>query len=264
LDAIRADRLAHDYRRLPPLVSGWWPGSSRRRASLRDVSLRVAMGELHLLAGANGAGKSTLLLILAGALAPSSGTIEILGAPVGARETRARVAWLPEASDASSRLTAREAARLQAALYGLARADGRVRAAQMLHDVGLDALADRPLRTLSKGERRRAALAQALVSDPDLLLLDEPLDGVDPESSELLLDLLARRAAAGKAVLLSSHVLLDGRRGGDVLTVLDAGRVVASGPPAAVLRRPEGGEPLSFAELLHIHRAHRAAAPAPA
>jgi len=246
LDAIRAERLAHVYRRFP------W---SRGRASLRDVTLRVGMGELHLLAGANGAGKSTLLLVLAGALAPSAGRVEILGAPIGAPATRERVAWLPEASDGASRLTAREAARLQAALYGLPRAAGRERAAQSLHDVGLDALADRPLRTLSKGERRRAALAQALVPDPDLLLLDEPLDGVDPESSELLLELLARRAAGGKSVLLSSHVLLDGRRGGDVLTVLDAGRVVASGPPAELLARPEGGEPLSFAELLRRRRA---------
>jgi ABC-type multidrug transport system ATPase subunit len=246
LDAIRAERLAHVYRRFP------W---SRGRAALTDVSLRVGTGQLHLLAGANGAGKSTLLMLLAGVLAPSGGRAEIFGEPAGSPAARARVAWLPEASDTASRLTAREAARLQAALYGLPRAAGLKRSAQTLHDVGLEALADRPLHLLSKGERRRAALAQVLVSDPELLLLDEPLDGVDPESCELLLELLARRAAAGRSVLLSSHVLLDGQRGGDVLTVLDAGRVVASGPPAELLRRPEGGAPLTFAELLRRRRA---------
>jgi ABC-2 type transport system ATP-binding protein len=245
LHAIRAERLALVYRRFP------W---SRGRTALADVSLEIAVGELHLLAGANGAGKSTLLLLLAGLLAPSGGRAEVLGAPAGSPAVRRRVAWLPEASETTSRLTAREAARLQGALYGLTRAGGRERAAQALHDVGLDALADRSLHTLSKGERRRAALAQVLVSDPDLLLLDEPLDGVDPESSELLLELLARRTAAGKTVLLSTHVLLDGRRGAQRLTVLDAGRVVASGPPAELMRRPGGGEPLSFAELLRERR----------
>lgn len=243
--AIRTDRLALVYRRFP------W---SHGRTALAEVTFEVASGELHLLAGANGAGKSTLLLLLAGLLAPSSGSAEVLGAPAGSPAIRRRVAWLPEASETTSRLTAREAALLQGALYGLARADGRERAAQALRDVGLERLADRSLHTLSKGERRRAALAQALVSDPDLLLLDEPLDGVDPESSELLLDLLARRCAAGKSVLLSTHVLLDGRRAAQRLTVLDAGRVVASGPPAELLRRPEGGEPLTFAELLRRRR----------
>jgi ABC-2 type transport system ATP-binding protein len=245
LDAIRADQLALVYRRFP------W---SRGRTALADVSLRVAAGELHLLAGANGAGKSTLLMLLAGVLAPSGGTAEVLGAAPGSDGVRRRIAWLPEASETTSRLTAREAARLQGALYGLSSATGRQRAAQCLREVGLDALADRSLHTLSKGERRRAALAQVLVSDPDLLLLDEPLDGVDPESAELLLELLARRAAAGKTVLLATHVLLDGRRAAQRLTVLDAGRVVASGPPAELLRRPEGGEPLSFAELLRRRR----------
>jgi len=245
LDAIRADHLALVYRRFP------W---SRGRAALADVSLTVAAGEFHLLAGANGAGKSTLLMLLAGVLAPSGGTAEVLGAAVGSAAVRRRVAWLPEASETTSRLTAREAARMQGALYGLSSATGRERAAQSLHEVGLDRLADRSLHTLSKGERRRAALAQVLVSDPELLLLDEPLDGVDPESGELLLELLARRAATGKTVLLSTHVLLDGRRGAQRLTVLDAGRVVASGPPAELLRRPEGGEPLSFAELLRRRR----------
>jgi ABC-type multidrug transport system ATPase subunit len=246
LDAVVTERIDCWYRRFP------W---SRGRAALRDVSLRVARGELHLLAGANGAGKSTLLKILAGVARPSGGSVRVLDHEPGARALLGRFAWLPEASESESRVAARASIEYWAALYGFRGSERRDRAARVLDEVGLAPLAERSLRSLSKGERRRVAVAQALVSDAELYLLDEPLDGVDPESSELLIGVFAARCRAGSTVLLSSHVLLDGRRGGDVLTVLDAGRVVASGPPDRLLERDERGAALSFAELLRRRRA---------
>jgi len=243
--ALVADRLRYSYRRFP------W---SRGRLALRDVSLRIAVGELHLLAGANGAGKSTLLRILAGLERPDGGRVTLFGLESGDREVLGRVAWLPEASDAESRLTARESVELFAALYGFRGAQRREQAERALGEVGMAGHARHQLRRLSKGELRRVAVAQTLVTGAELLLLDEPLDGVDPEASERLLELLTARCRAGASVLLSTHVLLDGRRGGDVLTVLDAGGVVASGPPSVVLERDAEGTPISFAELLRRAR----------
>ena len=245
MEPLAAEHLHYSYRRFP-----WSSG----RAALTDVSLRVARGELHLLVGANGAGKSTLMRLLAGAARPASGRVTRFGRAPGDREVARRVAWLPEAVESESRLTARESVELFAALYGFGGGERRRRVEASLEEVGTAALSGRQLRRLSKGERRRVALAQALVTDADLLLLDEPLDGVDPESGELLLDLLAARCRAGKSVLLATHVLIDGRRGGDLLTVLDGGRVVESGPPARLLRPDAGAGPLSFADLLRRSR----------
>jgi ABC-type multidrug transport system ATPase subunit len=244
VDVVGVDHLDFEYRRYP------W---SRGRAALRDVTMQVRAGELHLLAGANGAGKSTLLALLAGVLEPTRGRASVFERRPVERSLRPRVAWLPEAVDSTSRLTAHHSVELSARLHGAFGRAARERADASLEAVGMSSLARRPLRTLSKGERRRVGVAATLATGASLLLLDEPLDGVDPESSELLLAKFAELCRAGASVLLSTHVLLDGRRGGDTLTVLDAGRVVASGPPASVLAAPDGS-PRSFAELLRAAR----------
>lgn len=245
--AIRADRVCWSWRRFP------W---SRPRSALEDVSLTVPRGALHLLAGANGAGKSTLLRLLAGVAAPSSGAVELLGFPAGAAELRGRVAWLPEASGAEWAATVEELAGLAAALHGGSRAARAERVEAALQETDLVALRRRRFTSLSKGERRRAATAQVLATGAELLLLDEPLDGVDPESAERLLERLAARARRGATIVLSSHVLLDGAIGGDRLTVLAGGRIVADGTPAQLLR-DETGARRSFAALLRQARGGR-------
>jgi iron complex transport system ATP-binding protein len=242
--AIRAERVGWSWRRLPWL---------RPRPALIDVSLEVARRSLHLLAGANGAGKSTLLRLMAGVVAPSSGTLKWFGGEEDGAALRGRVAWLPEASGAEWAATIEELVSLAAALYGGSREARGDRVETALAEVDLVALRRRRWSTLSKGERRRAATAQVLATGAELLLLDEPLDGVDPESAERLLERLAARARAGSTIVLSSHVLLDGAIGGDALTVLAGGRVVASGPPAALLRDSRG-ERRTFAELLRQAR----------
>lgn len=244
MPAIRALQLSYRYRR--------WPWSTPRVA-LRDVSWTVERGTLQLLAGANGAGKSTLLRLLAGVVAPSGGQIELLDLPLGSPQLRGRLAWMPEASDARWRLAVRELLELAAALYGGDGAAQRARVDTALAEALLEPLAKRSFATLSKGERRRVGVAQALATGAELLLLDEPLDGVDPESAELLLESLARRARAGATIVLSSHVLLDGRIGGDGLALLDRGALIASGPPATLLCGP-AGERLPFAALLRRAR----------
>ncbi len=244
MSAICAQHLAYRYRP--------WPWSAPRVA-LRDVSFTMERGTLQLLAGANGAGKSTLLRLLAGVTLPSAGEVTLLDHAPGAKELRGRVAWMPEASDATWRLQVRELLELAAALYGFAGAARRARVEEALTAALLDPLAKRSYATLSKGERRRVGIAQALATGAELLLLDEPLDGVDPESAELLLAALAARARAGASILLSSHVLLDGQAGGDQLCILDGGILVASGPPAELMRGPTG-ERLGFAQLLRRAR----------
>lgn len=244
MDAIRARNLSFAYRRFP------W---SRPQFALRDASLVVAPGTLHLLAGANGAGKSTLLRLLAGIALPSSGELELLGLRAGAKALRGRVAWMPEASHDGWGLPIESMVELAAELHGFSGAARREQVDRALADVQLEPLRRRQWSTISKGERRRAAVAQALATGAELLLLDEPLDGVDPESAERLLERLVARTRAGATVVVSSHVLLDGTAGGDVLTVLDGGRVVASGRPAELLRDAAGAR-VTFAQLLRSTR----------
>ncbi|GGH47135.1 ABC transporter ATP-binding protein [Microbacterium album] len=161
------------------------------------------------LVGPNGSGKTTLLLMLASLLRPDAGSIEIAGAdPVAApAAVRARMGWMPDALGAWPSLTARETLTVTGQLYRMTREQAAARAAELLGVVGLNALADRPARVLSRGQKQRLGLARALVHDPAVLLLDEPASGLDPEARIELRTLLRGLAADGRTVLVSSHVL---------------------------------------------------------
>jgi len=226
--AYRVCELSFSYRSLP------W---ARPREALRGVSMVGSPGEIRALVGANGAGKTTLIRHLAGLLRARQGEVSVLGGKPDGPDVRGRVAYLPDAHERPSRLRVREAVELQAAFYGIARAERRVRGERALDEVGLLGLAARPLSALSRGQRRRVSLAQAFVPDAELLLLDEPWMGVDPVACEQIRERLKARSAAGAAVVVSSHSLADVEGLCDRVSLLHEAALLADGSPDEVLGR---------------------------
>jgi len=196
---------------------------------LSDVTWTATGGIVGLL-GPNGAGKSTLIKLLAGLLRPSRGTCSIFGeAAFGAREARRRIGYSPEHEGAYDDLTALEFVSVLAELSGLPRAKARSAAEQALEQIGLADARHRRLRGFSKGMRQRTKLAQAFVHDPDVLLLDEPLTGVDPLARREIVARVRALADAGKTVLVSSHILHEVQALTDEILVIYRGKVLAEG-----------------------------------
>ncbi|MFF7291749.1 ABC transporter ATP-binding protein [Microbacterium sp. NPDC008134] len=206
--------------------------------AVRSATLRAEPGRVTGLVGPNGAGKTTLLLMLASLLAPDTGTIRIGGVdpmvdPLAARRL---LGWMPDALGAWPSLTARETLVTTGRLYGIAPTDAAHRAAALLDLVGLAPLADSPAKVLSRGQKQKLGLARALVHDPQVLLLDEPASGLDPEARVHLRVLLRRLAAEGRTVLISSHILSELEEVVDDAVFLVAGAVVDAAPAQASVR----------------------------
>ncbi|MCA9291235.1 MAG: ABC transporter ATP-binding protein [Phycisphaerales bacterium] len=179
----------------------------RRIKALRGVSVRVERGQIVGLLGPNGAGKSTLVKILMTVVRPSRASGTVLGHAVGHKPTLRRVGYLPEHHRFPPYLTGGQVLDFYAALAGVDRSTRRVRAAELLEIVGMTEWKDTCISEYSKGMMQRVGLAQSLVNDPDLVLLDEPTDGVDPIGRRDIRDVLNRMREDGKTVLLNSHLL---------------------------------------------------------
>ncbi|MFJ6548708.1 ATP-binding cassette domain-containing protein [Microbacterium sp. NPDC091676] len=206
--------------------------------AVRGATLRAEAGRVTGLVGPNGAGKTTLLLMLASLLAPDSGSIRIGGIDPEADPLAARrvLGWMPDALGAWPSLTARETIVTTARLYGIDRADAERRAQHLLGLVGLGELADSAAKVLSRGQKQKLGLARALVHDPQVLLLDEPASGLDPEARVQLRVLLRRFAAEGRTVLISSHVLSELEEVVDDAVFLVGGAVVDAAPAQSTVR----------------------------
>ncbi len=177
--------------------------------AVRAATLFVPPGSVTALIGPNGAGKTTLLLMLASLLAPDTGTITIAGHdPVtDARGVRAAMGWMPDVLGSWPSLSVRASLEVTGRMYRMNRLDATARANELIGLTGLEALADRPSRVLSRGQKQRLSLARALVHSPSVLLLDEPASGLDPAARVALRELVRRLAGEGTAILVSSHVL---------------------------------------------------------
>lgn len=196
--------------------------------ALNQVTLELT-GGITGLVGANGAGKSTLLRLATGQLAPTLGRVTVRG--VDARDWRARrlVGYCPDADVFYEEMSGRGFVRLMARLCGYDRREADRRADAALEQVGMTGRAGRPVRGYSKGMRQRVKLAQALVHDPELLVLDEPLSGIDPVGRQELLGLFQQLAARGKCLLVSSHELEALEKLTDHVVIMARGRVAAVG-----------------------------------
>jgi manganese transport system ATP-binding protein len=238
------------------------------RAALRDVDLAVPAGTTTALVGPNGSGKSTLLGAIAGLVPLRAGTLTVGGRPPAAARTRVAYVLQTGSADEVLPVTVREVVSMARfagrGLLGRLRAEDRRAVADALDRLEITDLADRHLRELSGGQRQRVLVAQGLAQAADVLLLDEPVTGLDLVSRQRILRVVDEERAAGRAVVLSTHDLDDAELADHV--VLLAGRVVAAGPPAAVLteanlREAYGGRLLRTAEALstdeHLH-AHAA------
>jgi ABC-2 type transport system ATP-binding protein len=209
-------------------VSKWFGDT----VALSDITFRSEPGVTGLL-GHNGAGKSTLFDLLAGFSSPSQGTVRVLGQdPRATPGVHARLGLVPDSDGLWPFLTAQQTVCFLARHRGVADPEAAARSA--LRDVGMDAAADRRVAGFSKGMRQRVRLAQALVHDPEVLLLDEPLNGLDPAQRRADVDLVRRLGAEGRTVLVSSHILAEVERMADRVLVVVNGRLVAEGTPAGV------------------------------
>lgn len=198
--------------------------------AVRDASFAVQPGSVTALIGPNGSGKTTLLLMLATLLRPDAGTIRIAGHDpvVDPRAVRRAMGWMPDVLGSWGTLTVRRALEVTGRLYELSPEQARARASALIELVGLQELADRPSRVLSRGQKQRLSLARALVHEPQVLLLDEPASGLDPAARVELRELVRRLAADGVAVLVSSHVLAELDEMADAAVYLDRGATASA------------------------------------
>ena len=197
----------------------------RERPVLHDISFEVNPGETFAYLGHNGAGKSTTVKAMLGLIRIDAGQIEVLGAPVGSRSSLARLGYLPENPYFYDHLSAREFLQLAARLCGLRRAAASRRVDAVLELVELSARAGERLRGYSKGMLQRIGLAQALVHEPELLILDEPMGGLDPLGRAQMRRIVEELARSGKTIFLCSHILSDVEAIADRAAILSAGKL---------------------------------------
>ena len=209
------------------------------KQALGGLSLRLGSPSLTGLLGPNGAGKSTLIRLLSAALMPSSGVIQLDGAPLKDREMelKSRLGYLPQEFGLFDELTVWQFLDYMAALKGIR--DSRAAIRQVLQDVRLEEQAKARIRTLSGGQRQRVGIAQALLGDPELLILDEPTVGLDPEERIHFRNLFSR-TAQNRLVLLSTHIIEDVQSVCDHLIVLHRGTILFTGGPERLIQAAPG------------------------
>ncbi len=212
------------------LVKTFALGFFRKKVeAVRDVGFAVNRGEIFGLLGPNGAGKTTTLKVLMGLVKRTSGEATVLGRPPADRAARQQLGYLPEAPYFYDYLSGRELLVLVGELCGLSRRDAGKRASSLLERVGLGHAADLAMRRYSKGMLQRVGLAQALVNEPQLVVLDEPLSGLDPIGRKQLRELIAELREEGRTVLFSSHIISDVELLADRVTIVVRGKTVATG-----------------------------------
>ncbi len=205
-----------------------------RLRAVDNLSLKIARGEIFGLLGPNGSGKSTTIKVILGLLRPTSGACRVFGVSSERVEARLAVGYLPEAPNFYRFLSGRELVTFYGRICGLQSATLAARVAEVIAWVGLAEAADRRVGTYSKGMLQRIGLAQALVHDPQLVILDEPTAGVDPIGAAAITELIRELKARGKTVLITSHLLAQIEDVCDRVAILDKGRLLACGTVAAL------------------------------
>ncbi len=196
------------------------------RTAVRDLTLQVGRGEAFGFLGPNGAGKSTSIKMLLGLVKPTSGQALLLGQPVGSRDVRARIGFLPEHFRFYDWMSAAELLTLHGRLCGVSEPDLRRRVPRLLDRVGLGAQNSKPVRSYSKGMMQRVGLAQAMVNEPDILFLDEPTSGLDPAGRKLVREIVREQRDRGATVFLNSHLLGEVEQSCDRVAFIRHGEVV--------------------------------------
>lgn len=220
-DAVTIQALAKTYR------TGWFWRESVR--ALDGVSLDVPQGSVFGLLGPNGAGKTTMVKIMLGVAHATAGEARLFGRPPGDPVARQRIGYLPEKHEFPDFLTAEQMLGIYGQMSGVDQAERTRRIPELLERVGLTEAAQQKLGEYSKGMLQRAGLAQALINEPDLLILDEPTDGVDPVGRKEIRDMLIELKEEGKTVFINSHLLSEVEKVCSEIAILNKGRLVRSG-----------------------------------
>jgi ABC-2 type transport system ATP-binding protein len=227
MDAIRTEALTKHYK-----VGFWRP---RPYLALDRLTLQVTRGEVFGFLGPNGAGKTTTLKLLMQLIYPTSGRAEILGRPVGDLSVKGRIGYLPENPYFYDYLTAEELLEYFASLFGYAASERRARASRLLDEVGIGAERRLQLRKFSKGMLQRVGIAQALINDPEVVFLDEPMSGLDPIGRREIREMILRLRDRGTTVFFSSHVLSDAETLCSRVAIMAKGRLVTAGTLSELL-----------------------------
>lgn len=226
-------------------------------AAAGPITLRLAPGQVLGLLGPNGSGKSTTLKALAGLIAPTAGTCRIFGQRAGSAAARALVGYLPESPQFPPHLTGRGFLEYCAGLSSLNRVTAARRVGEVLRWSGLGAAAEQGLGTYSKGMTQRLGLAQAVLHEPPLVLLDEPASGLDPAGRLALNRLIRDLASGGTTIVFSSHLLAQAEEVCDRLAILGRGRLLAADSPAELLGTERPAQPaLARLEKLYLEKLH--------
>lgn len=218
MNAIKFEKLKKIYRRSHL-------GRVKESLGLSELSLEVNRGEVFGLLGLNGSGKTTTIKLLLGLLRPTSGRVEVMGRRMPNLEALKQIGYLPEAAYINKYLTGREAVRTFAKLSRMPKAGRESRIDDILEKVGLSRSADRRISDYSKGMMQRVSMAQALIHDPDILIMDEPVTGLDPLAIQELRQLILWLKSRGKTVFLSSHNISEVERVCDRIGILAAGHL---------------------------------------
>ena len=231
---IRTEALTKDF------SIGFW--RKRPHRALDHLTLEVEPGEVFGFLGPNGAGKTTTIKLLMQLIFPTSGRAEILGQPVGSVDVRRRIGYLPETPYFYDNLTADELLTYFAKLFGYDATDRRRRVERVLSEVGIGAERRQLLRRFSKGMLQRVGIAQALINDPEVVFLDEPMSGLDPLGRRDMRELILGLRKNGSTVFLSSHILADAESMCSRVAILVGGRLVKAGALTDILSFDRGWE----------------------
>ncbi len=231
--AIETERLRKVYR------TGFW--LDKKIESLKECTLQVYQGETFGLLGLNGAGKTTLLKTLLGIVRPSAGKGRLFGKPLGDRSIKQRLGYLPENPYFYDFLTGWELLEYTAGLFEIPRSISRHRIPELLDLVGLDrsSAKKKQLRQYSKGMVQRVGMAQALINDPELVFLDEPMSGLDPLGRKQMRDIIISLGDAGKTVFFNSHVLTEVEQICNRVGILARGELICCGTLQELLNNPD-------------------------
>ena len=233
----KSDEVVVSVRGLTKVFKDFWNRPKAR--AVDNVDFQVRRGEVFGLLGPNGSGKSTTVKLLLGLLHPTKGHIEVFGHSPRHVRTKSRIGYLPEESYLYRYLNSRETLDFFGNLFELSKSDRNHRAEQLLEMVGLSKTQTRAVGEFSKGMQRRIGLAQALINDPDLVILDEPTAGLDPIGCREVKDLIVALARRGKTVILSSHLLSDVEDVCDRVVIYYGGKIQANGTLKELLAKPD-------------------------
>jgi len=237
LSIIKTDGLTKSYR------TGFW---GRKKRALEGLTLEVEKGETFGYLGPNGAGKTTTLKILLGLIQPDSGNASIFGLPVDNVSFKSSIGFLPEQPYFYDYLTGKELLEFYAHFFGLDRSEKKKRIAELFEMVSLKGSEGLALRKYSKGMLQRIGIAQALINDPEVIFMDEPLSGLDPLGRKEIKDIILRLKGEGKTIFFCSHVLPDVEMICERIAILNKGRLVAVGSLDKLLRIEAKGVDIEF------------------